>query len=127
MLEGKTIVLGVTGGIAIYKSLDLVSRLRKEGAKVEVIMTSAAKEFVRPLSFQTMSNNPVHHEMFSDISNYDVEHISLAKDADLVVIAPATANTIGKIANGIADNLLTTVVMATRKKEIGRASCRERV
>lgn len=116
MLKGKTIVLGVTGGIAIYKSLDLVSRLRKEGANVEVIMTDSSKEFVNPLAFQTMSNNLVHHRMFSEITNYDVEHISLAKKADLVVIAPATANTIGKIANGIADNLLTTVVMATTSK-----------
>jgi len=116
MLKGKTIVLGVTGGIAIYKSVDLVSRLKKEGANVEVIMTDGAKEFVRPLTFQTMSNNVVHHKMFSEITSYDVEHISLAKKADIVVIAPATANTIGKIANGIADNLLTTVVMATKKK-----------
>lgn len=116
MLKGKTIVLGVTGGIAVYKSLDLVSRLRKEGANVEVIMTDGAMEFIKPLTFQTMSNNVVHHKMFSEITSYDVEHISLAKKADLIVLAPATANTIGKIAHGISDNLLTTVVMATRAK-----------
>ncbi len=116
MLKGKTIVLGVTGGIAVYKSVDLVSRLKKEGANVEVIMTDGAKEFVTPLTFQTMSNNVVHHKMFSEITSYDVEHISLAKKADLIVIAPATANIIGKIANGIADDLLTTVVMATKKR-----------
>lgn len=116
MLKGKTIVLGVTGGIAAYKSPDIVSRLRKENANVEVIMTEGAKEFVTPLTFQTMSNNVVHHRMFNEITSYDVEHISLAKKADLILIAPATANTIGKIANGIADNLLTTVVMASKAK-----------
>lgn len=116
MLTGKTVVLGVTGGIAVYKSADLVSRLRKENANVEVIMTDGAKEFVTPMTFQTMSNNVVHHKMFSEITSYDVEHISLAKKADIIVIAPATANTIGKIANGIADNLLTTVVMASKAK-----------
>ncbi len=116
MLKGKTIVVGVTGGIAIYKTLDLISRLNKENANIEVIMTDSAKEFINPITFQTMSNNPVHHKMFSDITNYDVEHISLAKKADLIVLAPATANTIGKIANGLADNLLTTVVMASKAK-----------
>ena len=116
MLTGKTILLGVTGGIAVYKSADLVSRLRKENANVEVVMTEGAKEFITPLTFQTMSNNMVHHKMFNEITSYDVEHISLAKKADMIVIAPATANTIGKIANGIADNLLTTVVMASKAK-----------
>lgn len=116
MLTGKTVVLGVTGGIAVYKSADLVSRLRKENANVEVIMTEGAKEFVTKMTFQTMSNNVVHDKMFSEITSYDVEHISLAKKADIIVIAPATANTIGKIANGIADNLLTTVVMASKAK-----------
>lgn len=116
MLKGKTIILGVTGGIAAYKSCDLVSRLKKQNANVEVIMTEASMEFVKPLTFQTMSNNPVHYSMFNEIDKFDVEHISLAKKADMIVIAPATANTIGKIANGIADNLLTTVVMATKAK-----------
>ncbi|MDU5083141.1 bifunctional phosphopantothenoylcysteine decarboxylase/phosphopantothenate--cysteine ligase CoaBC [uncultured Tissierella sp.] len=118
MLKGKTIILGVTGGIAVYKAADIVSRLKKLHANVEVIMTEGATEFVTPLTFQTMSGNVVHREMFSEITNYDVEHISLAQKADTILIAPATANTIGKIANGIADNLLTTVVMASTAKII---------
>lgn len=116
MLKGKTIILGVTGGIAVYKAADLVSRLRKQNAEVEVIMTEAAMEFVTPLTFQTMSNRPVHTSMFNEIDRFDVEHISLAKKADMILVAPATANTIGKIANGIADNLLNTVIMASHAK-----------
>lgn len=118
MLKNKTIILGVTGGIAIYKSVDLVSKLRKLGANVEVIMTDASKEFVTPLTFQTMSENVVHTKMFNILNHVDVEHISLAQKADVILIAPACANTIGKIANGIADNLLTTVVMAATSKVI---------
>jgi len=116
MLKGKNIILGVTGGIAVYKAADLVSKLVKQHANVEVIMTEAATEFVTPLTFQTMSQNKVHTEMFGLISHFDVEHISLAQKADLILIAPATANTIGKIANGLADSLLTTVVMASKAK-----------
>lgn len=118
MLKDRTIVLGVTGGIAVYKAADLVSRLRKEGAKVEVIMTKAATEFVTPLTFQTMSENIVHTKMFNILHHLDVEHISLAQKPDVILIAPATGNTIGKIANGISDDLLTTVVMASNKKII---------
>ncbi|OLS01705.1 bifunctional phosphopantothenoylcysteine decarboxylase/phosphopantothenate--cysteine ligase CoaBC [Tissierella creatinophila] len=118
MLKNKNIILGVTGGIAVYKSVDLVSKLKKRGANVEVIMTKASQEFVNPLTFQTMSVNPVHTSMFNEIDKFDVEHISLAQKGDIILIAPATANTIGKIANGIADNLLTTVVMASNKKII---------
>jgi phosphopantothenoylcysteine decarboxylase/phosphopantothenate--cysteine ligase len=118
MLKGKTIALGVTGGIAVYKAADLVSKLKKLNGNVEVIMTEGAAEFVTPLTFQTMSGNVVHREMFSEITNYDVEHISLAQKSDIILIAPATANTIGKIANGIADNLLTTIVMASTAKII---------
>lgn len=118
MLKDKTILLGVTGGIAVYKAADLVSRLKKLHANVEVVMTEGATKFVTPLTFQTMSGNVVHKEMFSEITSYDVEHISLAQKADIILIAPATANTIGKIANGIADNLLTTIVMASRAKVI---------
>lgn len=116
MLKNKTIVLGVTGGIAVYKAADLVSKLRKQHANVEVIMTEAATKFVSPLTFQTMSENPVHTHMFGMLEHYDVEHISLAQKADIILIAPATANTIGKIANGIADDLLTTVIMASNSK-----------
>ncbi|MEW8972762.1 MAG: bifunctional phosphopantothenoylcysteine decarboxylase/phosphopantothenate--cysteine ligase CoaBC [Tissierellaceae bacterium] len=118
MLKDKTIVLGVTGGIAVYKAADIVSRLKKQNANVEVIMTEGAMEFVNPLTFQTMSNNPVHSSMFNKIEKFDVEHISLAQKADVILVAPATANTIGKIANGIADNLLTTVIMASKAKII---------
>ncbi|WP_138159307.1 bifunctional phosphopantothenoylcysteine decarboxylase/phosphopantothenate--cysteine ligase CoaBC [Peptoniphilus catoniae] len=118
MLKDKNILLGVTGGIAAYKSPALVSALRKEGANVKVVMTPSACEFITPLTMQTMSNNPVHVETFNQLSNMDVEHISLAKWADIIVVAPATANTIAKFANGICDNLLTTVLMASRSKII---------
>ena len=107
-----------TGGIAAYKAADLVSKLNKQHANVEVIMTEGATKFVTPLTFQTMSQNSVHTEMFGVVTNFDVEHISLAQKADVILIAPATANTIGKIANGIADNMLTTVVMASNAKII---------
>ncbi|HOK62472.1 MAG TPA: bifunctional phosphopantothenoylcysteine decarboxylase/phosphopantothenate--cysteine ligase CoaBC [Soehngenia sp.] len=118
MLDNKNIIIGVTGGIAIYKTLDLISKLKKENANVEVIMTKAATEFITPLTFQTMSQNRVHFDMFGLVNEMEVEHISLAKKADVILVAPATANTIGKIANGIADNLLTTVIMATSKKVV---------
>lgn len=118
MLKNKKIILGVTGGIAVYKAVDLVSRLKKRDASVEVIMTEGSMEFVNPLTFQTMSEGPVHTSMFNEIDKFDVEHISLAQKGDLILIAPATANTIGKIANGIADNLLTTVLMASNTKVV---------
>ena len=113
MLENKNVIVGVTGGIAAYKAVEVVSSLTKLGANVEVIMTEAATEFVRPLTFQSISHNPVRYKMFSSPENWDVEHISLAKKADLMLLAPATANIIGKIANGIADDMLSTTVMAT--------------
>jgi len=118
MLKDKHILLGVTGGIAAYKSADLVSRLIKAGAKVDVVMTKAATEFVSPLTFQTMSQSRVHFDMFSLESNMEVEHITLAQRPDVILIAPATANTIGKISNGIADNMLTTVTMASTARII---------
>lgn len=118
MLENKNIIVGVTGGIAAYKAVDLVSRLKKKRAHVEVIMTENATKFVSPLTFQTLASNPVYVDMFKEPRNYDVEHISLAKKADVFIIAPATANVIGKIANGIADDLLTTTIMATKSKVI---------
>lgn len=113
-IKDKTIVLGITGGIAAYKAAELTRLLIKAGAKVHVIMTRGAAEFVTPLTFQTLSRNPVHTDLFSLTQEADVGHISLADRADLFVIAPATANIIGKIANGIADDLLTTSVMATK-------------
>lgn len=116
MLKNKTIVVGVTGGIAAYKACDVVSRLRKLGSGVHVIMTQSACEFVAPLTLQTLSNNFVIRDMFQDPKTWEVEHIELAKAADLFLIVPATANFIGKIASGIADDMLTTTVMATRAK-----------
>ena len=113
-LEDKNIILGVSGGIAAYKSIELLRLLTKAGADVHVIMTSAAQEFVTPLTFQTLSSNPVHTELFNLIAEREIGHISLADRADLFIIAPATANVIGKIASGIADDMLTTTVMATK-------------
>lgn len=114
MLTNKRVVLGVTGGIAAYKAVELLRLLTKAGAEVHVVMTRAAQEFVTPLTFQTLSGNPVHTELFNLIAEQEIGHISLADRADLFVIAPATANLIGKIAAGIADDLLTTTVMATK-------------
>ena len=116
MLKDKTVVLGVSGGIAVYKACDLVSKLKKVGVNVHVIMTKSATEFVAPLTFQTLSQNYVVEDMFESPKTWDVEHISLAKKADLFALVPATANLIGKVANGIADDMLTTTVMATKAK-----------
>ena len=110
----KTIVVGVTGGIACYKAVELVRLLVKANLRAQVIMTRGAMEFVTPLTFQTLSGNPVATETFNLTQESQIGHINLADSAELFVIAPATANAIGKIANGIADDLLTTVVMATQ-------------
>ena len=118
MLRNKKILLGVTGGIAAYKSPSICSILRKQGAEVKVIMTEAAKKFISPLTMQTMSGNICYDQMFNQLTNMDVGHISLAKWADIIVVAPATANIIGKFANGISDDLLSTVFMASRSKVI---------
>ncbi|HPT75787.1 MAG TPA: bifunctional phosphopantothenoylcysteine decarboxylase/phosphopantothenate--cysteine ligase CoaBC [Defluviitaleaceae bacterium] len=113
-MMNKTVVLGVTGGIAAYKACEIASRLVKSGIEVNVIMTRSAQEFVRPLVFQSLTNRPVATDMFKEPVTWDIEHISLAKKADLFLIAPATANIIGKIAAGIADDMLSTTVMATK-------------
>ena len=113
MLKGKTVVLGVCGGIAAYKAVDVVSRLIKQHAEVHVIMTESATQFVTPLTFREISGNPVHTTMWAEPKLWNVEHIALARRADLFVIAPATANMIGKMAHGIADDFLSTTVMAT--------------
>lgn len=107
------VVLGVTGGIACYKSCEIVSRLVKQGINVDVIMTKNAQEFVRPLSFETMSANPVICDTFERARSWEVEHISLAKKADVMLIAPASANVIGKFSNGICDDMLSTTFMAS--------------
>lgn len=112
MLSGKTITVGVTGGIAAYKAAQLVSDLKAGGADVHVIMTRSAQEFVRPLTFQVLSGNQVHTDLFETAAG-TVKHIDLATRSDLLVVAPATANIIGKVAGGIADDLLSTVIMAS--------------
>ncbi len=114
MLRGKEILLGVTGGIAAYKSVLLLRKLTREGANVNVIMTENAKQFVGPLTFQTLSGNPVTSDLFTLFKSSEIGHVALADKADLLVISPATANVIGKIANGIGDDFLSTMVMATR-------------
>lgn len=113
MLSGKCVVVGVTGGIAAYKTCEVVSRLKKLHADVRVIMTKNATEFVSPLTFQSLSHNPVSVDTFANIQTWEIEHIALAQRADVFVIAPATANIIGKLACGIADDMLSTTVMAT--------------
>jgi phosphopantothenoylcysteine decarboxylase/phosphopantothenate--cysteine ligase len=110
----KTVVLGVSGGIACYKAVELVRLLVQDGFKVQVIMTREAMEFVTPLTFQTLSGHPVATEIFSLTQESQIGHINLADQADLFIIAPATANIIGKVAAGVADDLLTTVIMATQ-------------
>ncbi|NIP41692.1 MAG: bifunctional phosphopantothenoylcysteine decarboxylase/phosphopantothenate--cysteine ligase CoaBC [candidate division Zixibacteria bacterium] len=113
-LTNKKIVLGITGCIAAYKAAFLVRLLKKEGAEVKVLMTSSAKQFITPLTLETLSENPVNSELFPKTGYYATHHISLAEWADLILIAPATGNIIGKIASGIADDLLSTVVMAAQ-------------
>ncbi|MBO4925042.1 MAG: bifunctional phosphopantothenoylcysteine decarboxylase/phosphopantothenate--cysteine ligase CoaBC [Clostridia bacterium] len=113
-LDGKCVVLGVTGGIAAYKACGLASMLRKAGADVFVIMTENACEFVRPLTFETLTNHPVVTDTFARPETWEVEHIALAKRADVFVIAPATANILAKMACGIADDMLSTTVLATK-------------
>ena len=110
----KQVVLGITGSIAAYKGAELANLLIKGNASVHVIMTQAATKFITPLTLQSLTKNKVYVDMFEEIVYEDVRHISLAQRADVFVIAPASANIIGKIANGIADDMLSTVVMATR-------------
>ncbi|HOM02452.1 MAG TPA: bifunctional phosphopantothenoylcysteine decarboxylase/phosphopantothenate--cysteine ligase CoaBC [Acetivibrio sp.] len=112
MLKGKTVVVGVCGGIAAYKAVEVVSRLKKLNADVHVIMTKNAEKFVAPLTFRSICHNPVITDMFEEPKIWDIQHISLAQKADLVVVAPATANIIGKVAGGIADDMLSTTIMA---------------
>ena len=112
MLTGKKIVVGVTGGIAAYKACDLVSRLKKRGAQVRVVLTEHACQFVQPLTFETLSGNPAYTDSFD--RKYEIGHVALAKWADLLLIAPATANCMAKMACGIADDLLSTTCLAVR-------------
>jgi len=114
MLKGKTIILGVTGSIAVYKAVDIASKLTQAEAKVDVIMTKAATKFVTPLTFQAITGRPVASEIFESASEFNIEHVSLAEAADVIVIAPATANIIAKLAAGIADDLLCCTVLASK-------------
>lgn len=114
MVANKKIVLGVTGGIAAYKACALTSKLTQEGAEVKVIMTESATKFVTPLTFQALSRNPVYTDTFDEKDPLKIAHIDLADWADYIVTAPATANIIGKLANGIADDMLTTTILATK-------------
>lgn len=114
MLNGKHVVLGVTGGIAAYKACEVVSRLRKLHAEVDVIMTENATKLVQPLTFETLSCRPVCVDTFSRTESWDVKHISLAQKADVMVVAPATANLMAKMAHGIADDMLSTTLLATK-------------
>ena len=117
-LTEKTVVLGVTGGIAAYKMANVASALRKAGANVHVIMTKNATEFITPLTFETLTNNRCMVDTFDRNFQYDVAHISLAKAADLMLIAPATANVIAKLAHGLADDMLTTTALAAKCKKL---------
>ncbi|OGN96171.1 MAG: phosphopantothenoylcysteine decarboxylase [Chloroflexi bacterium RBG_13_51_36] len=113
MLRNKTIVLGITGGIAAYKAAEIASQLTQTGANVNVIMTEEALQFISPVTFRALAGRPVVTEMFDLASEFSIEHVSLAKAADIVVIAPATANIIAKLAAGIADDILCCTVLAT--------------
>ena len=114
----KNVVLGVSGGIAVYKALEITSLLIKKGINVNVIMTENATKFVTPLSFQSLSQNTVACDTFQEPKVWEIQHISLAEKADVMLVAPATANIIGKVANGIADDMLSTTIMATKAKVI---------
>lgn len=116
MLRGKTIVLGVTGGIAAYKIATLASMLMKQGANVQVILTENGSKFITPHTFEALTHNRCMMDTFDRNHNYDVEHVEIAKKADLILVAPATANIIGKMASGIADNMLLTTILAAKCK-----------
>src|SRR5690625_898806 len=120
MLKNKRIILGVTGGIAAYKACDLTSKLTQQGADVKVIMTESATQFVSPLTFQALSRNPVYTDTFDEKDPQKIAHIDLADWADLVIIAPATANIISKIALGVGDDMLTTTLLATQDRKSTR-------
>jgi len=111
----KNILITVTGGIAIYKTLTLIRILKEKGYKVKCIMTKAATQMIRPVMFETLSGNTVRYETFPAENNHEIEHISFSRWADLVIVAPATANIISKIANGIADDFVSTTLMASNK------------
>lgn len=114
MLKGKTVVLGITGGIAAYKAAEVTRRLVESGAEVHVMMTRGAREFITPLTLQTLSGHPVATDLFSLTEEQEIGHIALADKADAILIAPATADILAKVSHGICDDLITTVICATR-------------
>lgn len=114
MFKDLNIIIGITGGIAAYKACGIVSYLKQQGANINVIMTKNSCNFITPLTLETLSKNKVIVDMFEEEDYSEVKHISLARKADLMLIMPATANIIGKIANGIADDMLSTTIMATK-------------
>jgi phosphopantothenoylcysteine decarboxylase/phosphopantothenate--cysteine ligase len=114
MVKNRNIILGVTASIAIYKACEIVRGLKSKNFSVTVVMTQKAEEFIKPVIFQSLSGNKVYRGLFEEPDVWEIEHVSLAKQADLVLIAPATANIIGKLAAGICDDLLTCVVCATK-------------
>lgn len=118
MLQGKTVVLGVSGSIAAYKIANLASMLVKAHADVYVVMTKNATNFINPITFETLTSNKCLMDTFDRNFQYNVEHVALAKRADLYMVAPASANVIGKIANGIADDMLTTTIMACKAPKL---------
>ncbi len=111
MLENREILLGVSGGIAAYKSADLASKLVQAGAKVTVVMTQSAEQFIGPITFEALTNRPVYHHLFAAKEHFQGEHIGLARRAELMIVAPATANYLAKVANGLADDLLSTLAL----------------
>ncbi len=115
-LDKKKILLIISGGIAAYKSLEIIRLLKKKGCFVKTILTNNAKKFVTPLSVASLSQEKVYEDLFDHKSESEMDHISLSRWADLILIAPATANTMAKLSNGLADNLATTVVLASNKK-----------
>ena len=114
MVKGKNIILGVSASIAIYKSCDIVRKLKEKSGLVTVVMTKEAEELIGPIVFQSLSGNKVYSGLFDSTDTWEIEHVSLAKKADLILIAPATANIIAKLAAGICDDLLTCIVLATK-------------
>lgn len=114
MVKDKNIILGVSASIAIYKSCDIVRRIKEKSGLVTVVMTKEAEELIRPIVFQSLSGNKVYGGLFDSSDTWKIEHISLAKKADLILLAPATANIIAKLAAGICDDLLTCIILATK-------------
>ncbi len=127
MAKSKNVLIGVTASIAIYKACEIVRRLKEEGCLVTVIMTEESKELIRPIVFQSLSNNQVYSGLFDSPQAWEIEHISLAEKADVVLVAPATANVIAKAASGICDDLLTCVLSATRAPVLFAPAMNERM